>query len=494
MANRYWVGGSGDWSDTAHWSTTSGGSGGSSVPTSADYVRFNNLSYPAGVSSTINFDIDPTAYVISFSRTLEEPQNNINFNGKTITVALSLILNYENFDLDGATINFGILGTTLDGNLAFYNIGNPIYSTENLIINVIRRNNVYSSTIRFEQNGLTIPNIFIDFSNDAGTGHVMLFAEENCYINIGTLSNNFQNDMTSHVYIVKNTGGRFYFTNFNLSGSLENKFKIVLSGYDSDLGVGTVDLYQTSGTVDVQGLTIYYVNVLGGATWINKYSDQLEPDESVSGWTYYSPLYWIGNSGELTDITNWSLTSGGSPVGVYVVFGSGYEYILYDLVFDENSFVSDNSIISFSNYSKLVLRSINTTNVTKTFTIQSSNTEPRTETTDIEVLSATLSNKVTLTGSMVNENIIETILSLNCKYHFTQNNAILGPQFLLSNWSLFSSFTLEIHSNLLFQECSGIYIKPHEPGESVSIVLVNFNGFSIDSPIVVFSVTSGGPT
>ena len=22
MANRYWVGGSGDWSDTAHWSTS----------------------------------------------------------------------------------------------------------------------------------------------------------------------------------------------------------------------------------------------------------------------------------------------------------------------------------------------------------------------------------------------------------------------------------------------------------------------------------------
>lgn len=43
MADRYWVGGSGTWSstNTANWSTTSGGSGGASVPTSADNVIFN---------------------------------------------------------------------------------------------------------------------------------------------------------------------------------------------------------------------------------------------------------------------------------------------------------------------------------------------------------------------------------------------------------------------------------------------------------------------
>lgn len=33
MANRFWIGDGGSWSDTAHWSTTSGGSGGASVPT-----------------------------------------------------------------------------------------------------------------------------------------------------------------------------------------------------------------------------------------------------------------------------------------------------------------------------------------------------------------------------------------------------------------------------------------------------------------------------
>ena len=46
MANRYWVGGTANWDGTAllKWSTTSGGLGGASVPTTADDVFFTNLS------------------------------------------------------------------------------------------------------------------------------------------------------------------------------------------------------------------------------------------------------------------------------------------------------------------------------------------------------------------------------------------------------------------------------------------------------------------
>ena len=36
--NRYWVGGTGNCNDTSHWSASSGGSGGASVPTSNDDV------------------------------------------------------------------------------------------------------------------------------------------------------------------------------------------------------------------------------------------------------------------------------------------------------------------------------------------------------------------------------------------------------------------------------------------------------------------------
>ena len=52
MANRYWVGGTGDWADTAKWSATSGGSGGASVPTSVDNAYFDGAS-DAGAAFTV---------------------------------------------------------------------------------------------------------------------------------------------------------------------------------------------------------------------------------------------------------------------------------------------------------------------------------------------------------------------------------------------------------------------------------------------------------
>ena len=47
MANRYWVGDSGYWESTAHWSTSSGGPSGVSVPTSADNAIFDGGSFSA---------------------------------------------------------------------------------------------------------------------------------------------------------------------------------------------------------------------------------------------------------------------------------------------------------------------------------------------------------------------------------------------------------------------------------------------------------------
>lgn len=53
--NRFWVGDSGNWNDTAHWAATSGGSGGVSVPTSSDNVYFDANSFSTtGQTVTVN--------------------------------------------------------------------------------------------------------------------------------------------------------------------------------------------------------------------------------------------------------------------------------------------------------------------------------------------------------------------------------------------------------------------------------------------------------
>lgn len=55
MANRFWIGGSGNWNSTAHWSATSGGAGGVSVPGSSDDVFIDTNSISG--STIINLNV-----------------------------------------------------------------------------------------------------------------------------------------------------------------------------------------------------------------------------------------------------------------------------------------------------------------------------------------------------------------------------------------------------------------------------------------------------
>lgn len=51
---KFWVGGTGNWSDTAHWATSSGGAGGTAVPTSSDDVVFDSLSNATAYAVTVD--------------------------------------------------------------------------------------------------------------------------------------------------------------------------------------------------------------------------------------------------------------------------------------------------------------------------------------------------------------------------------------------------------------------------------------------------------
>jgi hypothetical protein len=76
MADRFWVGGTGTWdaTTTTNWSTTSGGAGGASAPTSADDVYFDANS-DAGGAFTVTIGTgavcrDITAGSLDFVMTL----------------------------------------------------------------------------------------------------------------------------------------------------------------------------------------------------------------------------------------------------------------------------------------------------------------------------------------------------------------------------------------------------------------------------------------
>lgn len=79
MAARFWVGGSGDFSDTAHWSATSGGAGGQSVPGTGDTVTVDG--HASGLNTgTLTIDQNVTVISFTWGAAIGTIDNSGNFN------------------------------------------------------------------------------------------------------------------------------------------------------------------------------------------------------------------------------------------------------------------------------------------------------------------------------------------------------------------------------------------------------------------------------
>ncbi len=66
IPGRYWVGGTGNWSDINHWAVSPGGAGGASVPTSSDDVFFTAASFSVD-GNIVTLDVNASAQSIDFS-------------------------------------------------------------------------------------------------------------------------------------------------------------------------------------------------------------------------------------------------------------------------------------------------------------------------------------------------------------------------------------------------------------------------------------------
>ena len=119
MANRYWVGGAGTWNttDTTHWSDTSGGVGGASVPVSTDAVFFNSSSGVGVVTMPAGTDVSCSSISTS------------GFGG-TFSVSGATIRVYGSITFSNG---LGISGLNLylyaQGTASFYPGGGNDYST-----------------------------------------------------------------------------------------------------------------------------------------------------------------------------------------------------------------------------------------------------------------------------------------------------------------------------------------------------------------------------
>src|SRR3989344_5927600 len=99
MANRFWVLGTGNTSDTAHWAATAGGAGGQTVPIAGDSVDFDANS---GTAATVTVDVALSAASITINKSDLTLTHNA---GTTLTGAMTLTTGTLN--TNGQTCSWG---------------------------------------------------------------------------------------------------------------------------------------------------------------------------------------------------------------------------------------------------------------------------------------------------------------------------------------------------------------------------------------------------
>jgi hypothetical protein len=194
-ADRFWVGGSGNWNNTSNWSTTTGGVGGASVPTSADNVIFDTLSFSAG-AQVVTVDVDAQCANMDWT---------LSTNSPTITGAagFSITVAGSSFTLiDAMTYSFA-------GTLVFTNTGGITLSLGNVgkTLGMIQFTGTTTRTIDIDGNGThsfgrinVNNNATVNFNGSGGKTYNGYFAATNVQTTISgnvtftdTLSTGYNN-------------------------------------------------------------------------------------------------------------------------------------------------------------------------------------------------------------------------------------------------------------------------------------------------------------
>jgi len=202
MANRFWVGGTANWDNTAgsKWSTTSGGGGGSAVPSTADDVFFDGSSG----SGTVTIASSP------------RPCKSLSFAGFTGTfnVPVSTQVNVEGGIILGSGMSFGA-GT---GTIQLGNAGG-------------------TTSFSITSNGKQFPaGILLSAGIGSGTATITLV---DAFSSLGRFD-------------ISPASGSFSTGNFNITAD-----NIHATGGTFNFGSSTITLTGTSGTlIDLSGSTI----------------------------------------------------------------------------------------------------------------------------------------------------------------------------------------------------------------------------------------------
>jgi hypothetical protein len=279
--NLYWVGGTGNWSSTTKWSTTSGGSSGAAIPTSLDSVTFNSASNATAYTATIDVTMarcaalsiaGPASGIVTIAGTTPlSVHGNVLYAAtgvaQTFTGALTLSGNLSyTFTSNGR--NFS--SVTLNGFGATWTLGSALTITGNLTCN---RGTLNTSASNYAVNSTSLVinssaaktafNLNASTVTLSGITPIDIFPYDGITFNAGTSLIVLSSTTTATIYAPNRT---FYNVNFNqgattsiaFTGGLPNTFNNLTFTGPATLGLKpiTFDSNQTiSGTLTLSAGT-----------------------------------------------------------------------------------------------------------------------------------------------------------------------------------------------------------------------------------------------
>lgn len=330
MANRFWVGGTGTWdaTTTTNWSTLSGGSGGASVPSTADTVIFDSLSNATSytctktattailgitmanpLTGTLTFAGTATLYFTTGGITISSGVNYTNTGnmraGGACTVTTNGVTLPCNFVVSATSANVITLGSALTTTLELTcTIGVLNFSSYNITANNFRSNNLGSSasinasgsgqlyitgnaSTVFDNRGSPTAGITggilivnLTYSGSTGTRTITIF-NTNASLNVTAGS-----DVVSTASANTNNFNDVNFTGFSgtftTNGSTSIFGSLILSSSTTTNFVNALNFTATSSkTITTNGRTLGNITFNGvGGTWVLQ--DALTSNQTVT--------------------------------------------------------------------------------------------------------------------------------------------------------------------------------------------------------------------
>ncbi len=388
---RFWVGGTGNWNDPTHWSLTSGGVSGASVPLAADSAIFNALSSVGAyavstpspsetirsvnalgansVSFSLNLTVTksffgPTALGSSFSI----PTNTLSLTGTAasgnVFQANELIINsilrltattsplnitskftaLQKVFLVNGTLNFNGNNATVGSLLSYlpgtdtrvFNFSSSTFTIATDSLNLV---SLSVASVRPRRVNFTMTGSAFLKDNLAAVSYDSLFfvsSKVNLFHNLNANYLNFDSDS-----LKLTNGTRLSFDTLVTNANCVSRL-VVSNNITPALPKAEILYTGTNDSIPLNGLAFLNIVARDSLGFPKNYVNAFSKNAATVGVTLKtSPntFYWIGNTGDWSDASHWSETSGGITA-CFVPKNND------TLIFDQNSFNLPNQTVT----------------------------------------------------------------------------------------------------------------------------------------------------